>query len=136
MALFYRETLGLAVLEDRSVEGWVEFAAGGATLVLHAIPTELVESIVVTHPPRRREEAPVKLVFRVDDVAAERTRLMALRVPMQALLSWGACDGTDPEGNVFQIASRRLTATPEGDATDTRRTLSNARRAPPSDDIP
>ena len=106
MVSFYGDTLGLVLLKDKSSESWAEFAAGGARLALHAIPAELAEKVVVTDPPRPREETPIKLLFLVDDVAAERTRLLSRGVAMLELRAWGACDGVDPEGNVFQIAQR------------------------------
>jgi catechol 2,3-dioxygenase-like lactoylglutathione lyase family enzyme len=106
MVSFYGDTLGLTLLKDGSSQSWAEFAAEGARLALHAIPAELAETIVVADPPRPREETPIKLVFWVDDVAAERTRLLSRGVVMLELRAWGACDGVDPEGNVFQIAQR------------------------------
>jgi predicted enzyme related to lactoylglutathione lyase len=52
----------------------------------------------------------VKLIFAVDDVPAERNRLEAMGI---ALLQrpWQkpseACEGIDPEGNIFQISAVR-----------------------------
>ncbi|HEX6738477.1 MAG TPA: VOC family protein [Vicinamibacteria bacterium] len=106
MASFYTEDLGLPVVQDRAPEGWVELAAGGIAVALHAIPAQIAAGIVVTDPPRPREETPLKLVFRVADVAAARARLLGRGVIMRELRPWGACDGVDPEGNVFQIAQR------------------------------
>jgi predicted enzyme related to lactoylglutathione lyase len=106
MAAFYGGTLGLTQLRDRSTDGWAEFAAGATTLALHAIPAELAGTIAIAEPPRRREDTPIKLVFLVTDVTAERGRLVERGVVMLELLPWGACDGIDPEGNVFQICSR------------------------------
>lgn len=36
MRAFYRDQLGLAILEDS--EGWTKFDAGGCSVALHAIP--------------------------------------------------------------------------------------------------
>lgn len=96
---FYRDVIGLTVVEED--EGWVDFAAGGCNLALHAAGT-----------PRKRgagAEAPHKLVFYATDVAAVRADLLARGVPMKALGTFGAlqlCDGEDPDGNRIQISNR------------------------------
>ncbi len=100
---FYCRTLGLSLVPGTASPTWAELGAGGAALALHAIPAEVAKSITITSPPRAREETPIKLVFAVQDVEAERTRLVAAGVPMSEMRAWGACDGVDPEGNVFQI---------------------------------
>ena len=102
MAAFYGETLGLRSIAETRTDSWVEFDGGGASLALHAIPPEIAGGIEIATPPRVREENPLKLVFVVEDVKCERARLAALGIPMMAR-AWGACDGVDPEGNVFQI---------------------------------
>jgi catechol-2,3-dioxygenase len=101
---FYCNTLGLRRL-TQDAPGWAELDAGGATLALHAIPSEIAKAISITSPPRRREEMPIKLVFVVPDVESERARLVSLGVSMSELRPWGASDGVDPEGNVFQISA-------------------------------
>jgi catechol 2,3-dioxygenase-like lactoylglutathione lyase family enzyme len=106
MAQFYGGTLGLKPLVETITGGWAEFEAGNTTLALHAIPPQLADQVEISYPPRVREKNPVKLVFAVEDVEAERSRLDALGVAM-IVRPWGACDGVDPEGNVFQIT--RLT---------------------------
>jgi catechol 2,3-dioxygenase-like lactoylglutathione lyase family enzyme len=104
MTDFYNATLGLDLRPRRTGQDWTELEAGGATLMLHPIPAAIAQGIHVTDPPERRTDTPIKLVFQVEDVAAERTRLLARGVTMLELRPWGACDGLDPEGNVFQIA--------------------------------
>ncbi|NDJ11150.1 MAG: glyoxalase/bleomycin resistance/dioxygenase family protein, partial [Acidobacteriia bacterium] len=54
------------------------------------------------NPPRIREETPIKLIFTVTDLAGEVSRLQAAGVQLE-LKPWGAADGIDPEGNVFQL---------------------------------
>jgi predicted enzyme related to lactoylglutathione lyase len=53
----------------------------------------------------------MKLIFAVDSVPAERSRLEAMGITMLQR-PWQkpneACDGVDPEGNVFQISAVRL----------------------------
>jgi hypothetical protein len=52
----------------------------------------------------------MKIVFKVDDVAAARDELMRRGAVMEAIVrpdpSFAYCDGTDPAGNRFQISSR------------------------------
>ena len=110
MQRFYRDLLGLAVIEETS--GFARYDAGGAWLALHAIPPEY--AVAISDPPVKREDTPIKLTFHVDDVAATRERLLTAGVEMGELWSWNghrACDGTDPEGNVFQIATPATPAT-------------------------
>jgi catechol 2,3-dioxygenase-like lactoylglutathione lyase family enzyme len=104
MREFYRDTLGLRPIPGSEEPGWVEFDAGNSRLALHAIPTPIADAISIADPPRPREDTPIKLVFLVGDVDAERSRLVAQGVTMFPTRPWGACDGIDPEGNVFQIA--------------------------------
>ena len=105
MLAFYRDLLGLTVVGRQESPGWVELDAGGTRLALHAIPDEIARRITLESPARAREETPIKLVFVVSDVGAERARLISLGVRMSEVRAWGGCDGVDPEGNVFQIAS-------------------------------
>ena len=104
MAAFYGNVLGLKPIEETRLESWVEFEAGAAKFALHAIPSEIVDQIELSSPPRPREENPVKLSFAVDDVASECQRLGSLGVPI-VQRPWGALDGIDPEGNIFGIDS-------------------------------
>jgi catechol 2,3-dioxygenase-like lactoylglutathione lyase family enzyme len=103
MIAFYRDGLGLRFLEERSNEGWAEFDAGGVLLALHAIPPEIARDLQITTPPKARESTPIKLVFASSDVVEARAHLAAHGAVMFEPRSWGACDGLDPEGNVFQI---------------------------------
>ncbi|HXI56125.1 MAG TPA: VOC family protein [Polyangia bacterium] len=103
MTAFYRDGLGLRLLPERRQEGWVEFDAGGCLLVLHAIPAQIAKDIEITSPPRPRSDTPLKLVFETPDLEAARTHLLSQGAVMQQPRGSGACDGLDPEGNVFQI---------------------------------
>jgi len=104
MTAFYRDGLGLRVVTEDPASGWVELDAGGVSLALHGIPPEIAATIDVTDPPRPRGDTPIKLVFRPPDPDAARARLTALGAVMSEPRPWGACDGLDPEGNVFQLA--------------------------------
>jgi catechol 2,3-dioxygenase-like lactoylglutathione lyase family enzyme len=101
---FYRDSLGLAVVETIDRE-WAVLRCGPCELALHRAGA----------PYRRAGRAPggpnsnAKPVFRVHgDFVAMRERLISSGVPMGEIKPNGStgpfCDGTDPEGNVFQIA--------------------------------
>jgi predicted enzyme related to lactoylglutathione lyase len=102
MRTFYSEMLGVKPQNDTWTDSWTEFDAGGVQFSLHAIPPEIASQIEITSPPRPRGQNPVKLIFEVDDVDAERARLEMLGATM-VQRPWGAWDGIDPEGNVFGI---------------------------------
>jgi catechol 2,3-dioxygenase-like lactoylglutathione lyase family enzyme len=105
MSAFYQDGLGLRPLPEKTREGWAEFDAGGSVVALHAIPAQYAQNIVIASPPVAREDNPIKLVFRAADLSAARAQLVAHGAVMGEIRSWGTCDGLDPEGNVFQIAS-------------------------------
>lgn len=100
LTAFYQDLLGMAPVNQAA--GWVEFSAGAATLMLHEIPGAVADQIVITTPPEPREETPIKLIFAVPDLAAERARLAAAGIDLVER-PWGSCDGMDPEGNIFAI---------------------------------
>ena len=104
MRVFYRDVLGLAIVED--LPGWVRFDAGGSGFALHAIPAAYAVSITITDPPRTRSETPIKYTFEVADLPAARSRVVAAKGQAgdTRLSGTGAsCDCIDPEGNVFQL---------------------------------
>lgn len=103
MTAFYSGALGLKPIEATRLENWVEFEGGGIRLSLHAIPPEMAGRIPAS--PEPREQASIKLIFEVPDLAAEVRRLESLGVRLLPR-PWGAVDGIDPEGNVFGIVSR------------------------------
>src|SRR5262245_37433742 len=99
MRAFYGEMLGVKPSNDTWTDSWTEFDAGGVLFALHAIPPEIASQIEIASPPRPRGQNPVKLIFEVDDLDAERARLESLGITM-VQRPWGAWDGIDPEGNV------------------------------------
>ena len=104
MIAFYRDGLGLHYRAERSSETWAEFDAGGVTLGLHSIPSEIAQRVEISTPPEARSDTPIKLVFGAPDLEAARAHLIAHGAVMFEVTTWGTCDGLDPEGNVFQIA--------------------------------
>lgn len=96
MTAFYRDVLGLEIVGRE--DGWVDFAAGACGLALHAGPSK-----VGARPP--------KLVFYAADVETARASLvkrgLAQAGPVKSAGHFDMCDCKDPDGNPFQISSRR-----------------------------
>jgi catechol 2,3-dioxygenase-like lactoylglutathione lyase family enzyme len=89
---FYTEVLDL--VETHREDGFVCVDLGGCELAFHR----------GTANPGN-----AKLAFGVDDVAAFRDELVAKGAPMGPLKVVGTlhlCDGTDPDGNKFQLSNR------------------------------
>lgn len=105
MREFYSEMLGVPPVNKEWADSWAEFDLDGSRFALHAIPPEIARGIEISSPPKPREKDPVKLVFEVPDVEAERRRLESLGI-QTVQRPWGAWDGIDPEGNVFGIVGR------------------------------
>jgi catechol 2,3-dioxygenase-like lactoylglutathione lyase family enzyme len=95
MSRFYGEVLGLERVTDEP--GWREFRAGACNVALHEGESQ----------PGKR--AP-KLTFHAADVAAIRATLTKRGAKMGKIISatrHDMCDGKDPDGNAFQISSRK-----------------------------
>jgi len=110
MREFYGNMLQAQPINAEWTDTWALFDVGGTGFALHAIPEEHAERIQLSDPPPKREQHPVKLIFAVEDLSAERARLEAMGIttlqpfwqePTESI------DYIDPEGNVFQIADRR-----------------------------
>lgn len=107
MVPFYREVAALAVTEAE--DSFCLLENDGVELVLHAIPQHIADTFEISDPPQVREEASVKLIFPVADLAAARAAA-ALHggrlLDTEKEWSWRGfhvCDGVDPEGNVIQL---------------------------------
>ncbi len=108
MKRFYGDMLGIDTTNQNLTNAWATFDTGDVRFALHAIPAVIAENIEIAGSPVPREQEPVKLIFAVEDVEAERERLeslgvQTLRRPWQQ--SGEACDAVDPEGNIFQLCS-------------------------------
>ncbi len=105
---FYLQVLGQKPVNNQSMETWALFHTGGTRFALHAVPPSVSQNIEIASPPKARESNPMKLIFAVDDVLAERNRLQAMGVTMLQP-EWQnadeACEAIDPEGNIFQLTS-------------------------------
>ena len=95
LSRFYEDVLGLKPVGKE--EGWRDFAAGACNIALHA-------GRPVASAPQ------TKLVFFARDVAAARASLVKRGAKMGKIASTASfdmCDGRDPDGNRFQISSRK-----------------------------
>jgi predicted enzyme related to lactoylglutathione lyase len=109
MREFYGSVLQARPINTEWTDAWALFEVGGTGFALHAIRATHAEETEPASPPPRRENSPVKLIFAVEDVPAERARLETMGITMLQR-SWQnpaeSCECVDPEGNIFQIAAR------------------------------
>ncbi len=95
MTRFYGDVLGLRQKSNDS--GWKEFDAGACDLALHN-----GSSAVGSRPP--------KLVFFSSNVASTREALLKRGAKLGKVKSKDGldlCEGSDPDGNPFQISNRK-----------------------------
>lgn len=106
---FYRDVLGLKATASRHDPAeFVVLEAGACQLCLHRIPDDSARNIAIDDPPHPRSQTPIKLVFVVEDVDASRASLLsrgATMGPVHRFPPLAYCDGTDPEGNIFQVSN-------------------------------
>jgi predicted enzyme related to lactoylglutathione lyase len=110
LARFYGEVVGMhAVHTDK---GLVVLDEDGFQLVVHGIPEQIAATIRVSTPPSIRQDRPIKICLPVPSIDSARTRAAALggmvgpKAKEWAARDFRACDGYDPEGNVFQLRER------------------------------
>lgn len=108
LATFYSDLLGLPVVETG--EHFVVLGDPGTELSLVRVPAEVAGLLPLTDPPQVREDTPLKACFEVDDLDRARRAAAAGggRVGDERWTFRGLrrVDGWDPEGNVFQVATR------------------------------
>lgn len=110
LATFYHETLGLTPSTWQADH--VVLSSLGFDLVVHQIPERLAQAVTLDAPPRRREQAAMKLCFPVENIERARAAAAALGGVLDPPASeWmdgdaATCLGHDPEGNVFQVRAR------------------------------
>jgi catechol 2,3-dioxygenase-like lactoylglutathione lyase family enzyme len=96
MAGFYRDVIGLELVGNE--DGWRDFKAGSCHIALHR-----GNSSIGSRPP--------KLVFYASDVAAARAELVKRGAKgmgkVLSTVNFDMCNGKDPDGNPFQISSRK-----------------------------
>lgn len=104
---FYVENFNLKIIEEDAI--WVLMNAGAVNIGLHKIGDQYLKKIEAGHQCHNN----TKLVFEVDtDIETARNELLSKKVEMRALKTFEnydfwLCDGTDPEGNVFQLKCRK-----------------------------
>ncbi|ROI01214.1 MULTISPECIES: VOC family protein [unclassified Chryseobacterium] len=104
---FYAENFNLKVIEEDSV--WVLLEAGTIKIGLHKIGDQYLEKITEDH----LFDNNAKIVFEIDsDIESARNELLSKNVLMREIktfenYNFWLCDGTDPEGNVFQLKCRK-----------------------------
>ena len=110
VSAFYVGVAGFVV--EESEDGYVALGSSALQLVVVGIPAAIAADVVVSDPPVRREETPIKLVLPVDDLGGARTAAAGLGGVVDGPeREWDfqghrVVDGHDPEGNVFQVRAR------------------------------
>ncbi|MFS4430437.1 VOC family protein [Chryseobacterium sp. S90] len=104
---FYVEHFNLKVIEEDPI--WVLLDAGGVHIGLHKIGDQYLENIEAGY----LFDNNTKLVFEIDiDIESARNELVSKNIQMREIKTFEnypfwLCDGTDPEGNVFQLKSKK-----------------------------
>ncbi|WP_223599763.1 VOC family protein [Chryseobacterium sp. GVT01B] len=104
---FYVEHFNLKVIEEDPI--WVLLDAGGVHIGLHKIGDQYLENIEAGY----LFDNNTKLVFEIDiDIESARNVLVSKNIQMREIKTFEnypfwLCDGTDPEGNVFQLKSKK-----------------------------
>jgi predicted enzyme related to lactoylglutathione lyase len=107
VATFYREVLGASL--QRSDPGHEVLNCRGFQLVVHQIPDDWAQLVVISTPPERRERTAVRLDFPVINIEEARQRARELGGQIDELAPPWAADaqsfflGYDPEGNVVGV---------------------------------
>lgn len=104
---FYVENFRLQVIEEDPA--WALLNAGPVQIGLHKIGDSYLEKIAEGH----QFDNNTKLVFEIDaDIEWARNEFISRNIQMRAIktfenYNFWLCDGTDPEGNVFQLKSKK-----------------------------
>ncbi|RQO36687.1 lactoylglutathione lyase [Chryseobacterium sp. KBW03] len=104
---FYVENFSLKVIEEDPI--WALLDAGAAQIGLHKIGDQYLEKI----EPGYIFDSNTKIVFEIDShIELARNELISKNIQMREIKTFDnypfwMCDGTDPEGNVFQLKSKK-----------------------------
>jgi predicted enzyme related to lactoylglutathione lyase len=107
LSRFYQDVLGFTA--QNAASDHVVLVSPAYQLALVKTPSSIASSIEVKTPPRSRIESSIKLAFATTNIAAVRAsapKYGGAVLPQAAEWDFdGArlCDGSDPEGNVFQL---------------------------------
>lgn len=104
---FYVDNFNLKVTEEDPT--WVLLNAGAVHIGLHTIGEQFLKEIDEDY----KFDNNTKLVFEIDlDIESARSEFISKNILMREIKTFDnydfwLCDGTDPEGNVFQLKSRK-----------------------------
>lgn len=107
LADFYKAVI--CMIEIAREKDHVVLECDGFQLVIHGIPKGVAARIVITAPPEVRKAAVMKICLPVETIKQARDQAKVLGGHIGAKASeweargFRACDGYDPEGNVFQV---------------------------------
>ena len=107
LAKFYEHVAGLTQREAN--EEFVLLVAPSFRLVILQVPQAIAANITIDKPPRKRENTPIKLFLNVTSIEKARQSAKMLGGELNGSeKEWHfhgvkRCDGSDPEGNVFQL---------------------------------
>ena len=111
VAAFYVGALALTRLSGDKDHAILE--CDGFELVVHQIPTQIADTIVIAQPPIRRVWGAIRLDFPVASIADSRKLARALggeiddAPPPWADRNANLFFGHDPEGNQFGVSQRK-----------------------------
>jgi hypothetical protein len=111
VAAFYIGALALTRLSGD--KDHVVLESDGFELVVHQIPKQIADTIVIAQPPIRRVWGAIRLDFPVGSIAGSRKLARALGGEIDdAPPAWADSTanfffGHDPEGNQFGVSQRR-----------------------------
>lgn len=100
---FYVENFNLTVLQEDEI--WILLSAENTNIGFHKIGQKYMDQI----NPNHQFDNNTKIVFEIDDdLEIIRKEFLEKNIPMREIktfdnYSFWLCDGTDPEGNVFQL---------------------------------
>ena len=107
LAQFYRNVS--AMVEVHKDKDHIVLDGEGFQVVIHGIPKKIAATIEITQPPEVRENIPIKLCLPVASIEHARLKatefggLVGSKRKEWEARGFRACDGFDPEGNVFQV---------------------------------
>jgi predicted enzyme related to lactoylglutathione lyase len=110
LADFYRAIAEMTVVHHD--KDHVVLDQEGFQVVIHGIPKAISAQIHIAEPPQVREETPIKICLPVASIGNARTKAAELGGNVKPKgkewegRGFRACDGYDPEGNVFQVRER------------------------------
>lgn len=105
VAAFYEGVAGLKRVHETSE--LIVLDSPDIQVLVHQIPAQFAEGIVITRPPQRREDTALKFFLTVPGLAAARAAAASLGGEVFSERWRGpgfvVCNAMDPEGNVFQV---------------------------------